>query len=150
MVLLVFVHGYNLNLRYLQPWTTPDEPLTVTTFIEYLLANGLFRFRIPMLFVISGYLYALHDQTPNKERLGKRVRTLLVPYLIWSALGIALVYALELFPYTKQLVIDSQVVQIDNERLQVHQYHWYETVARWLFFPFRISFGLFVFFFFIT
>ena len=135
MVLLVFVHGYNLNLRYLQPWTTPDEPLTVTTFIEYLLANGLFRFRIPMLFVISGYLYALHDQLPNKERLGKRVRTLLVPYLIWSALGIALVYAFELFPYTRQLVIDSHVVQIDNERMQVHQYHWYETIARWLFFP---------------
>jgi fucose 4-O-acetylase-like acetyltransferase len=135
MVLLVFVHGYNLNLRYLQPWTTPDEPLTATTFIEYLFANGLFRFRIPMLFVISGYLYALHDQLPNKERLGKRVRTLLVPYLIWSALGIALVYAFELFPYTRQLVIDSHVVQIDNERMQVHQYHWYETIARWLFFP---------------
>jgi fucose 4-O-acetylase-like acetyltransferase len=135
MVLLVFVHGYNLNLRYLQPWTTPDEPLTVTTFIEYLFANGLFRFRIPMLFIISGYLYALHDQTPNNERLGKRVRTLLVPYLIWSALGIALVYAFELFPYTRQLVIDSHVVQIDNERMQVHQYHWYETIACWLFFP---------------
>ena len=101
-------------------------------------------------YYFGGYLYALHDQTPNKERLGKRVRTLLFPYLIWSALGIALVYVLELFPYTKQLVIDSHVVQIDNERMQVHQYHWYETIARWLFFRFRISFGLFVFFFFIT
>jgi fucose 4-O-acetylase-like acetyltransferase len=135
MVLLVFVHGYNLELRYLQPWTTPEEPLTITTFTQYLLANGLFRFRIPMLFIISGYLYALHDQVPNKQRLGKRLRTLLVPYLIWSAFGILLTYSFELFPYTQKLVIDSHIVQIDNNRMQVHDYHWYEALARWIFFP---------------
>ncbi len=27
MALLVFVHGYNLNQGYLQPWTIPGEPL---------------------------------------------------------------------------------------------------------------------------
>ena len=84
MVLLVFVHGYNLQDRYLQPWTLPGESLSITSFIEYWLANGLFRFRIPMLFIISGYLYAAHDTTPNKERIGKRFKSLLVPYLVWS------------------------------------------------------------------
>ena len=54
MVLLVYVHGYNLQNSYLQPFSTVHEPLTVTTFTEYFLANGLFRFRIPMLFIISG------------------------------------------------------------------------------------------------
>jgi hypothetical protein len=67
MVLLVFVHGYNLDIRYMQPWTIPGEPLNITSFTEYFLANGIFRFRIPMLFIISGYLYALHDQKPYKQ-----------------------------------------------------------------------------------
>jgi fucose 4-O-acetylase-like acetyltransferase len=135
MVLLVFVHGYNLDVRYLQPWTTPMEALTPTSFLEYFLANGIFRFRIPMLFIISGYLYAMHDAVPNKERIGKRVRTLLVPYFIWSAFGLLLTYLLELHPYTQHLVASSHVVQIDDSRMLIHQYHWYETLARWVFFP---------------
>jgi fucose 4-O-acetylase-like acetyltransferase len=135
MVLLVFVHGYNLELRYLQPWTTPNEPLTLTSFTEHFLANGIFRFRIPMLFIISGYLYALHDQVSNKQRMGKRVRTLLVPYVLWSAFGIALTYVMEMFPYGNYLVADSHVVQIDDTRFLIHDYYWYEVLARWIFFP---------------
>lgn len=135
MVLLVFVHGYNLDLRYLQPWTTPGEPLTATSFIEYFLANGIFRFRIPMLFIISGYLYAWHDQKPNDERMNKRLRTLLVPYLLWSAFGIAMTYVLELFPYTRNLVAGSHVMQIDDSRLLLHDYRWYELLTRWLVIP---------------
>jgi fucose 4-O-acetylase-like acetyltransferase len=135
MVLLVFVHGYNLNERYLQPWTTPSDPLTLTSFTEYFLANGIFRFRIPMLFIISGFLYALHDQQPNKKRIGKRFKTLLAPYLIWSALGLALAYALELTPYCRDLIEQSHIMQIDNTRLLVHDYTWQEIIGRWLFFP---------------
>lgn len=135
MFLLVFVHGYNLEMRYLQPWTTPTEPLTPTGFVEYLLANGLFRFRIPMLFIISGYLFALHDDQPHNLRVRKRLRTLLAPYVIWSAIGILLTFALELFPYTRSIVAGSHVVQIDDTRMLIHDYHWYEVVARWMFFP---------------
>lgn len=135
MVLLVFVHGYNLEYRYLQPWTLPGEGLTFTSFFEYFLANGIFRFRIPMLFIISGYLFALHDQQPHGQRILKRVRTLLFPYLIWSALAIVTVYLLEVFPVTNQLVKSSQVVQIDENRFFIHEYKWYETLTRWIFFP---------------
>lgn len=135
MVLLVFVHGYNLEQRYLQPWTTPDELLTPTSFTEYFLANGIFRFRIPMLFIISGFLYALHDQVPNRQRIPKRLRTLLVPYLVWSAIGIAFTFFLELFPYTRDLIAGSHIVQIDNSRVLIHEYHWNEILARWIFSP---------------
>ena len=94
MFLLVFVHAYNLNQSYLQPWTMPGEPMTVTGFTEYWLANGIFRFRIPMLFIISGYLFAISDHKPYKQRAGKRVKTLLYPYLIWSAVGLLLTFVL--------------------------------------------------------
>jgi fucose 4-O-acetylase-like acetyltransferase len=135
MVLLVFVHGYNLTDRYLQPWTLPHESLTLTSFAEYLFANGLFRFRIPMLFIISGFLYSMHDHAPNKQRIKKRVHTLLVPYLIWSAFAIAATYAFELSPIGKKLIEQSHIMQIDNTRMLIHDYKWYEVIARWLFFP---------------
>ncbi len=123
MILLVFVHGYNLNENYLQPWTIPREPLTFTTFTEYWLANGIFRFRIPMLFIISGYLFAMGDHKPYKERTGKRVRSLLYPYLIWSAIGLLLTYLLELFPYSKNVVLATHMMQINNDTQLLHQYH---------------------------
>lgn len=135
MFLLVFVHGYNLNISYLQPWTMPGEPMTVSTFTEYWFANGIFRFRIPMLFIISGYLFALSDNKPYKQRSAKRVRTLLYPYLIWSAAGLLLTFFLELFPYSRNIVAATQMMQLDENRTLLHQYHWYEVLARWIFFP---------------
>jgi len=135
MFLLVFAHGYNLHQRYMQPWTIPGEPLTFTTFIEYFLANGIFRFRIPMLFIISGFLFALHDYRPYKERTNKRLRTLLLPYLIWSAVGFAFTYVLELFPYGEHLIANSHIVQIDDQRMLLHDYRWYEMLFRWILLP---------------
>lgn len=135
MVLLVFVHGYNMHERYLQPWTIPGEGWSLTGFIEYFLANGIFRFRIPMLFIISGFLFAMHDDRPYKTRAGKRFRSLFVPYLIWSALGLAYTYGLEIFPWGRELVGGSHVVQISDTRMLVHDYKWYELLGRWLFLP---------------
>ena len=135
MVLLVFVHGYNLDLRYMQPWTVPGEPLDFTSFTEYFLANGIFRFRIPMLFIISGYLFALHDQKPYKERVNKRLRTLLAPYLIWSAFGLLLTFVMELFPVTLKMVAESKIMMIDENRSLLHDYRWYEVLGRWLVVP---------------
>lgn len=135
MFLLVFVHGYNLELRYLQPWTTPMEPMTPTAFVEYLLANGLFRFRIPMLFIISGYLFALYDDQPHKQRVKKRLRTLGLPYLLWSALALTLTFLLELHPITRAAIADSHVLQIDETRVLLHDYRWDEATFRWLLMP---------------
>jgi fucose 4-O-acetylase-like acetyltransferase len=137
MALLVFVHGYNLEPRYLQPWTAPDDVLGVTTFIEYFLANAILRFRIPLLFLISGYLFALHDQPPHRERIAKRVRTLLLPYLLWSGLALLLFYAFETWAPARQAIEASNIAQVDQEgtRRLVHDYHWYEWLLRWILFP---------------
>ena len=116
MVLLVFVHGYNLNNTYLQPFTVVEEPLRFTTFTEYLLANGLFRFRIPMLFIISGYLFALDDVRPYGERMKKRLRTLGLPYLFWSAFALGFTFLLQQFPVTAQAVKTASIDQLGDNR----------------------------------
>ncbi len=132
---VVLAHSYNLNIRYLQPWTTPNEPLTITSFSELFIANGLVRFTMPLLFIISGYLYAFKDDQPNNIRIKKRFKSLLIPYFIWSAAGLALVYSLELFPYTKSLVKATNIAWMNEHQVFLHQYHWYEVIARWIFAP---------------
>jgi fucose 4-O-acetylase-like acetyltransferase len=133
MLLLVYVHGYNLNERYLQPFTFVQETLTFNTFIQYFLANGIFRFRIPMLFIISGFLYALHDEKPYKERTVKRLRTLLLPYLLWSGIGMLFVFSLEQFPYTLNLVKQTPFWPYPEKLIQ--EYNFDEFITKWIFAP---------------
>lgn len=135
MLMVVGIHAYNLNPRYLQPWTTPAEQLTVTSFTEYLLSNGLFRFCIPMFAAISGYLYAGKDDEPYKLRTRKRVLTLLLPYLVWSGLILVFIYLFEMYPASNKIIAASHVLQIDSTRMLLHDYHWYELLARWILFP---------------
>ena len=40
IALLLFVHGYNLEETYLQPFSLVKEPLTFTTYFEYFVANA--------------------------------------------------------------------------------------------------------------
>lgn len=63
------------------------EALGPGTWLQYFLANGLLRFRIPILFAISGYLFARrHGAEPHGARVWRRLRTLGLPYLLWSGL----------------------------------------------------------------
>ncbi len=135
MALLVFVHAYNIDIRYMSPWTTPNEPLTLTTFTQYFVANGLLRFRIPMLFVISGFLYALHDSKPNGERVRKRFHSLIVPYLLWSALYLVLFCLVEMIPAGAAAIEQSHVAQMGPEGGLVHEYPWWAFPVRWILAP---------------
>jgi len=134
MFLLVYVHGYNLNDSYLQPFTVVQEPLTFTSFFEYFTANGLFRFRIPMLFAISGYLFSLGDEQPYLKRIGKRTRTLLLPYFIWSAIALLITFLWQQFPLTAKAVLNSQLDQFGDNR-PYREIGWGGMIERWTLVP---------------
>ena len=110
------MHGYNLHQTYLQPFTTVREPLTITTFFEYFMANGVLRFRIPLLFIISGYIYAMQDSTPYLQQIKKRAVTLILPYLIWSAIGLAITFLWQQFPVTANAVLSAKLDQLGDDR----------------------------------
>lgn len=107
IALLTFVHGYNLKVGYLEADSLVNEPLTFTTFFEFLMANGLLRFRIPLLFIISGYIFSLQDNKPYPAMIGKRFKTLMIPFFIWSAVGLLITYILLQFPVPAQAVKDT-------------------------------------------
>lgn len=131
---VVFIHGYNLHNCYLQPFSIVQEPLTITTFIEYWLANGLLRFVIPLFFLMSGYLFAIKDAEPYKMRMRKRLKTLLIPYFIWSAVALLITYAWQSFPTTSLAWKDAQLDQLGDNR-SYNQIGWAALLLRWTFFP---------------
>lgn len=131
IALLLFVHGYNLNETYLTPFSLVRERLTFTTYIEYFLANGALRFRIPMLFIISGYIFALQDRKPYAERIKKRFTTLIIPYFIWGAVGLAITYLWQQFDVTAQAVRDARLDQLGDNR-PYSEIGWGGVFYRWL------------------
>jgi len=137
MVLLVYVHAFNLHPRYLQPTTTVGEQATWDNALQYFFANGLLRFRIPILFAISGYLFAWRDDggASHTARVLRRVRTLGVPYLAGSAIAIAITWGLEQWATTRTFVEAAGLSPYQPTASFVGQYSTSQLVDRWLFNP---------------
>ncbi|MBE6049600.1 MAG: acyltransferase [Clostridium sp.] len=91
ILMVVYVHNYNYTDYYLEITTTITEGLNYGTIIEYFICNGVTRVCIPLFFLMSGYLFFLGcDFSLSKYvyKVKSRFVSLVIPYLIWSALGI--------------------------------------------------------------
>lgn len=87
MICVVFIHAYNYTDTFLQPTTMITEGLHAGAFVQFLISNALARFATPLFFAISGFLFfAAFKKFTFKGyfvKLGKRCRTLLLPYALW-------------------------------------------------------------------
>lgn len=137
MVLLVYVHAFNLHPRYLWASTLVEESATWDRVLQYLLANGLLRFRIPILFAISGYLFAWRDdgREPYRSRVLRRARTLGIPYLAWSAIAIAITFALEQWSVTRGYVAAAGLSPFQPQAIFIGQHSAQQLLTRWLIEP---------------
>lgn len=68
----------------------PESSASIA-FVRRLLPNGVCAMAVPFFFIASGYLLAGHIGEAGwwRKALAKRIRTLLVPMLIWSVLWMA-------------------------------------------------------------
>ena len=68
----------------------PQEPLSAGWFLSIAIKEGYARIAVPFFFVVSGFLLAGHFDEEKwwHHEVGKRVRTLVVPFLIWSLVAL--------------------------------------------------------------
>jgi surface polysaccharide O-acyltransferase-like enzyme len=95
MVLLVVIHGYNLNNRVLNPNQLQLNNPTFTNFFEFYFANAVLRFRIPLLMTISGFLLAQSSVTSYVDLIVKKMRTLIVPFILIASTSLLFCFAIE-------------------------------------------------------
>lgn len=68
-----------------------SDSLPVGSYIIDLFSGGFCRACVPLFFIISGYLFfrdSTFDKTMYISQLRKRVKTVLVPYLLWNLLAL--------------------------------------------------------------
>lgn len=87
IVLVTYAHSYghvaeNFNLLSLD-WNTYE-------FLKLLISQTLVKVAVPVFFIMSGYLFFSNvkewNLTVYRKKMLRRVKTLLIPYLIWNLL----------------------------------------------------------------
>lgn len=76
------------------------SPHGISEFVQHLITGRITRIAVPFFFVISGFLFAYtideRQKTESiKRKITKRVRTLLIPYIVWSITCLLLVCILQ-------------------------------------------------------
>lgn len=89
IVAVVYWHSYMNPL--------PLSQFSTFYFIQNSITSGLVRFCVPLFFTISGYLFFIKPFN-YLNQLTKRIKSLLVPYLLWAILGALFIYSLLLIP----------------------------------------------------
>lgn len=78
-----------LMVIYIHMYYTEGSSMSRLNFIEHFMGSGLCSVAVPLFYIISGYLFFLSmpkGVLSIKDKLKKRCRTLLVPYLIANIL----------------------------------------------------------------
>ncbi len=118
IIMVVLLHSYNLDTLF------GGQPLVVEKnfnwFIQHFFSNGITRIAVPLFFIISGFLFFFKFEptvTDYSQKVSKRFKTLFVPYVLWSLLGIALYFLLQSVPqsaafFSNGLIRDYTFLQL--------------------------------------
>ena len=78
----------------------PNSFISFTNiFIQNIISQGLARIAVPLFFIISAFfLFQNFTISSYKNKLSKRVYTLLIPYLFWATLTVLIYFVLQSIP----------------------------------------------------
>lgn len=92
IVAILFIHGNIGDSNVLYPFNIDNN--NVYTFVSELIGNGISRIGVPLFFFISGYLFFVgldrFTSVSYIQKIKKRVRTLLVPYIIFNLAAVVI------------------------------------------------------------
>ena len=81
-LLVIFIHAFNLNTYGI------DKSNPIVYWIEMIISQDIGLLAVPMFFVISGFLFfrTVSDYGSITVKQKKRIKTLLIPYLLWTTI----------------------------------------------------------------
>ena len=98
-LLVIFVIGIHAE-KGLQAYY-PEIPALLRVYLAFV-PHNIFRLAVPLFFTISGYLFFLTykpDIASYGRMIVKKTRTILVPYLLFNAISLLLIYIFNKVPY---------------------------------------------------
>ncbi len=110
MVMVVYIHAFNLNVTFegsaiSAVKASSGRVFSWAAFVQEFFSDGICRVAVPFFFMISAY-FLFAKYSPNYsaanylEALKKRMKTLVIPFLLVSIGGLLLVVVLQKLPGT--------------------------------------------------
>lgn len=128
-ILVVWAHSLNGEL-----FVTGQAELEALQRLEHLAASRLAQIAVPGFFMISSYLFYRNFQLNNlMEKWRSRLRTILLPYLLWNALYYAAYAAVTRIPAIRQFIGKPPVLLTLREFMEALLYYGYNPVFWYLF-----------------
>jgi fucose 4-O-acetylase-like acetyltransferase len=100
-VLVVLIHGVTIFINLPGSETQYIYGKNFSTFLQIFIGDGIARIAVPTFFIISGYLFYINFDGSFKaygNKIQKRIRSLVIPYLFWSALTFFAFYIAQKIP----------------------------------------------------
>lgn len=119
---VVFVHAYNMTSRFGSGENAAEMrgAAGVVGFVEYLISQALTRWPAAMLFAISGFLF-FHNLQPlwadYRRKYAGRLRTVVVPFLLWSAVSLVIYLVLQALPWSSTYFSSDFLGEVSPARL---------------------------------
>nr|WP_281383522.1 acyltransferase [Granulicella aggregans] len=105
IVLVVFFHAYTASVDLAGGGIAGSQQVDpVSAFVRIFVSKGFGNLAVPLFFLVSGFLFfQKYDGSwaTYKEKLSRRVKTLLIPFLIWNFATYLVYFAGESIPATK-------------------------------------------------
>lgn len=107
IVMVVVIHCYHINYLPVRQAQEYDLPAFINHTIQLYISQGIARVAVPLFFAISGFLFFQNVQARWSFYVSKwkrRLRTLVLPYLLWSLNGIGVylvvqaIYSMPIMP----------------------------------------------------
>lgn len=98
---VVFIHNYSLTSTVHGGAIGLAHADGILDFVRNVVSHGVARVSVPLLFLISGYLFFLDFEPTVAALLAKlksRSKTLLLPFLFWNAANLAIIAAAQSLP----------------------------------------------------
>jgi len=98
---VIYIHGYATTVNYAGGEIGTTNINALTDFTRVLISQGLARLAVPLFFLISGYLFFANfrwSQQTYVKKILTRLRSLLIPFLFWNILGLAIVALAQAIP----------------------------------------------------
>src|SRR6185295_2439222 len=119
IVLVVFIHSHNEEVKFASG-EMAGNPEQWVLFVENFVSKGIARIAAPIFFMISGLLFFLsYDFTLQGivSKFKSRLKSLVVPYLIWSVFGLILILSLQLIPWSKDFFTKELIIHYSISKL---------------------------------
>lgn len=111
MIFVVVLHAQNVSNRI-----NGFVPPAWDYYLQHTISGGIASASVPLFLIISGFLFfddTLMTAAQFKTKISKRLKTLLIPYLLVSLFGILLFVLLQTLPFTSKYFNNEPILNKD-------------------------------------